>query len=109
MDSCETMINKVLSEISKKCPEELRLFKISVKQNHNFPRLKMREAQEIIFKRTGRDNRKEPDLEPDDEREICKWAKEKHESDFIFITHYPTKKRPFYTKMFRKKWKSKNY
>ena len=34
---------------------------------------------------------------PEDEREICKWALEKHESDFVTITHYPTKKRAFYT------------
>ena len=37
------------------------------------------------------------DPSPDDEREICKWAKETHQSDLVFITHYPTKTRPFYT------------
>jgi len=57
----------------------------------------MREAQQIIFARTSRDNRNEPDLEPEDEREICRYALEKYDSDLIFITHYPTKKRPFYT------------
>jgi len=59
--------------------------------------LKMREAQEIIFQRTGRDNRKEIDLQPEDEKEICLWAREKHGSELIFVTHYPTPKRPFYT------------
>ena len=39
----------------------------------------------------------EPDLEPEHERQICEWAKKEHASDFIFITHYPVKKRPFYT------------
>jgi nondiscriminating aspartyl-tRNA synthetase len=57
----------------------------------------MREAQEIIFKRTGRDNRNEPDLEPEDEREICRYSMEEYGSELVFITHYPTKKRPFYT------------
>jgi nondiscriminating aspartyl-tRNA synthetase len=61
------------------------------------PVLKLREAQEIIFKRTGRDNRQEPDLEPADEEEICKWAKEEKKSDLVIVTHYPTKKRPMYT------------
>lgn len=37
-----------------------------------------------------------PDLEPEDERAICAWAKEKG-SDFVFVTAYPTKKRAFYT------------
>ena len=36
-------------------------------------------------------------MDPEDEKEIAKWALEKHSSDFVFITHYPTKKRPFYT------------
>ncbi len=61
------------------------------------PRLKLREAQEIVSKRTGRDLSKELDLNPEDEKEICEWAKEEHKSDFVTITHFPTKKRAFYT------------
>lgn len=62
------------------------------------PRLKMREAQEIIFKRTGVDHRTEKDLDPEDEKEICKWALQEMGSDLVTITHYPTAKRAFYTK-----------
>jgi nondiscriminating aspartyl-tRNA synthetase len=61
------------------------------------PRLKLREAQEIITKRTGRDLSGEMDLNPEDEAEICKWAKEVHKSDFVTITHFPTRKRAFYS------------
>ncbi|HEY4521068.1 MAG TPA: aspartate--tRNA(Asn) ligase [Candidatus Paceibacterota bacterium] len=39
----------------------------------------------------------EPDMEPEHERNICAWAKDKKQSDFIFITRYPTHKRAFYT------------
>ncbi len=60
------------------------------------PRLTLREAQEIIFKEFGRDNRTEKDLAPQDELDICKWAKEKHGSDFVTITHFPTAAKPFY-------------
>jgi nondiscriminating aspartyl-tRNA synthetase len=56
-----------------------------------------REAQQIIFERTGVDHRSEKDLEPEDEKEIAKWASEIYGSDFVTITHYPTKKRAFYT------------
>jgi len=38
-----------------------------------------------------------PDMEPEDERAICEWAKTEKGSDFVFITRYPTKKRAFYT------------
>ena len=98
MDVCETTLQDIFKTIKKECSEELRLFEEKVPElKVKFPRIKMREAQEIIFQRTGRDNRKEPDLEPQDEKEICNWAKEKYNSDFVFITHYPTSKRPFYT------------
>lgn len=61
------------------------------------PRLTLKEAQDIVSKRTGRDLSKELDLNPEDEIEICEWAKEEKKSDFVTITHFPTKKRAFYT------------
>jgi len=61
------------------------------------PKMKLREAQELIFKKTGADKRSEPDLDPEDERWLCEWSRQEHDSDFIFITHYPVSKRPFYT------------
>ncbi len=61
------------------------------------PRLTLREAQEIIFKEFGRDNRLEKDLTPKDEIDICLWALQKHQSDFVTITHFPAKAKPFYT------------
>ena len=30
-------------------------------------------------------------------RWLCEYAKKKYDSDFIFITHFPMAKRPFYT------------
>lgn len=62
-----------------------------------FPHMKLREAQELIKKETGQDKTKEPDLEPEDERWLCEYAAREFGSDFIFITHYPVSKRPFYT------------
>ncbi len=64
----------------------------------SIPRLTLREAQELILKEFGRDNRKEKDLTPQDELDLCKWALEKHNSDFVTVTHFPTKAKPFYTK-----------
>ncbi len=98
MDICEKTIKHIFQKIEKECSEDLKLFEQSAPSfGKKIPRIKMREAQKIILERTGRDNRNEADLEPEDEREIGKWAKEKHNSDFVFITHYPTIKRPFYT------------
>lgn len=91
-------ISFILKEVNDKCRDELKIYEAKIpKIPKEIPSLRLREAQEIIFKRTGRDNRKEKDLNPEDEREICKWALEEKDSDLVFISHYPTKSRPFYT------------
>lgn len=89
---------KTIAYAQKTCTEELKLLGVEPSLvEGKIPRLTMREAQQIIFERTSIDHRLEKDLMPEDEREICLWAREKHNSDLIVITHFPTKKRAFYT------------
>lgn len=99
MDMAEKIIRNMFNEVKEKNQNELRLLKTEILRigDQPFPRIKMKKAQEIIFKRTGRDHTNEPDLNPADEKEICDWAREEYSAPFVFITHYPTKKRPFYT------------
>lgn len=61
------------------------------------PFMTLREAQQLITKETGQDCTHEPDLEPQHERWLCEYATQKLGSEFIFITHFPVEKRPFYT------------
>ena len=99
MEMQEYVIRYIFSEVEKKCKDELALFGATLpKLSDKIPVLKLREAQEIIFKRTSRDCRTEKDLAPEDEREICKWAAEEKGSELVFISHFPTKKKPFYVK-----------
>ena len=44
----------------------------------------------------GIESKDDMDLSPAEERGLSKWALEKHESDFVFITRYPLAKRPMY-------------
>lgn len=93
----EYVVRYIFSKVEEKCGDELALFGATLpKISETIPVLKLREAQEIIFERTGRDSRAEKDLAPEDEREICKWAGEAKGSDLVFITHFVTKKKPFY-------------
>jgi nondiscriminating aspartyl-tRNA synthetase len=61
------------------------------------PSIHFSDAQELIFQRHGVDVRGEPDLSPQDERWLGKWARETYESDFLYVVGYPIRKRPFYT------------
>jgi nondiscriminating aspartyl-tRNA synthetase len=97
MEMEEYVVRFIFSEIEEKCKDELKLFGATLpKLSDKIPTLKLREAQEIIFERTGRDCRAEKDLAPEDEREICEWAFEEKGSDLVFISHFVTKKKPFY-------------
>lgn len=98
LDAFEFVGSKTLQHVSKVCSEILKDYGVEKpKVDKKIPRVTMREAQKIILERTGVDHTKEPDLDPSDEREISKWALEKHGSDLVTITHYPTAKRAFYT------------
>lgn len=97
-DMAQYVIKYILNEVGKMCQEELKLFDATIPESpEQIPSVKLREAQQIIFERTGRDCTEEKDLAPEDEREICKWAFEKHKSELVFVSHFPTKERPFYT------------
>lgn len=93
----EYVVKYIFEQVGKRCAKELRMFNATLpKVSEKIPIIKLRDAQEIIFKRTGRDVRKEKDLAPEDEREICRWSLEEHGSDLVFVSHFLTKKKPFY-------------
>ena len=88
----------LLKRLLESCAEDFKLLIAELPAlPAAIPTMKLREAQEIIKKETGEDCTNAPDLEPQHERWLCEYAHKKFASDFIFITHYPVKKRPFYT------------
>lgn len=97
LDILEGVITSTLQYAQNESLEILKEYSIKEIAFGKIPRLKLSEAQEIIFQEFGRDTRGEKDLGPQDEVDICKWALEKHGSDLVTITHFPTKKRAFYT------------
>lgn len=90
----------IVGRLGERCAREFALLGAALPllpAEDTFPAMKLREAQELIWQETGKDKRQEPDLEPEDERWLSEYARERLGSDFIFITHYPVSKRPFYT------------
>ena len=98
LDALEFVGVSMVGSVSNNYKEIFTQFDVEIPLiSKKVPRLTLREAQEIITKRTGRDLSKELDLNPEDERELSLWANEEHQSDFVTVTHFPTKKRAFYT------------
>ena len=92
------LLKFIINTLKENCAKEFNLLKANMPEvPENIPVMKLREAQEIIKKETGEDCMKESDLEPQHERWLCEYAKKQFGSDFIFITHFPMAKRPFYT------------
>ncbi|MDO8269705.1 MAG: aspartate--tRNA(Asn) ligase [Candidatus Levybacteria bacterium] len=97
LDILEQVITDTLKFAQDASKDILHEYQIPEISFGKIPRLKLSEAQEIITKEYGRDVRGEKDMGPQDEVDICSWALKNHGSDLVTITHFPTKKRAFYT------------
>jgi nondiscriminating aspartyl-tRNA synthetase len=92
------VIAGILETLSAFYAGELKLLRVQMPAvPEEIPHIHFSEAQELIFKHYGTDVRGEPDLSPQDERWLGELAQEEFGSDFLFVTGYPMRKRPFYT------------
>lgn len=76
---------------------ELALLHADVPEIDRIPTIKFMEAKEVIIKQFKYQPSDMKDFDPAEEEMLGKYARKKYNSDFIFVTHYPSKKRPFYT------------
>lgn len=96
-DMAEGTVRYILDRVSTKNAEHLKLLNVELPvMIEKTPTLSLKEVQEKIFAKNGRDVRGEKDTNPQDEREISEIIKEETGSDFVFIYGYPTRKKPFY-------------
>lgn len=96
------MITKVFGEIFEILEEKgkpyLEAWGAQVpKVPTQIPHVKLAEIKEIIKEKYNYEVPSGTDIDPEGERLAGRYAKEKFDSDFIFITHYPWSEKPFYT------------
>lgn len=96
MDLEEEYLSYLMERLNKNNKEDFDLVGAEIPTVGKIPRLKLVEVQKILEKNFGEKCLGEPDLEPKHEKQICEYAKENFGSEFVFVTHFPSKKRPFY-------------
>ncbi len=100
LEIIERVVRKILDYLNNNYIKELQLWNTTLPQlpTSRFPKVKVKEALQIIEKRTGKSaQRPELDLDPQDERVIAEWALEEYDSDFLWILNFK-KDKNFYTR-----------
>ena len=96
------MLQNVMCCLKEHYAAELELLQVELPVIETIPQIKFREAKEFIAKEYHREIKDYEDFEPEEEKLLCELMKQKTGSEFVFVTHYPSKKRPFYAMESRK-------
>ena len=100
MDEEEKWIRYFLQKVKDIHGQEIKeVFGADIEIPQNpFPRIALYDAIDILNNEMGYPvpKKQKGDLDPESERLICEYAKQKYNSDFVFITDYPITARPFY-------------
>lgn len=82
--------------LEKEYKKELDMLGVTLPDVSKIPAVRFDKAKDLVAEKYNRRIRNPYDLEPEEELLIGRYFKEEYGSDFVFVTHYPSKKRPFY-------------
>lgn len=90
------VIRNILRVLESDYEQPLRLLGATLPRVESIPAVRFDEAKRMVSEKYGRPIRDPFDLEPEEEQLISRLFEEEYGSAFVFVTHYPSKKRPFY-------------
>lgn len=82
--------------LQKEYERELEILSVTIPKTDQIPQVRFDEAKKLVAEKYDRPIRNPYDLDPEEEILIGQYFKEEMDADFVFVTHYPSKKRPFY-------------
>ncbi len=87
----------IMNLLKTEYKEEVELLHADIPEITEVPTIKFMDAKELLMKKFKYQPQDMKDFDPQEEELLGKYAKKELNSDFLFVTHYPSKKRPFYT------------
>ena len=96
MEAETGFLQYTMALLEREYAEDLKRLEVELPKVNQIPCLRFDEAKRLAAEKYARPIRDPYDLEPEEEVNIGRYAKEELDSDFVFVTHYPSKKRPFY-------------
>lgn len=90
------MLQFVFDYVQARYAEELHILRVKVPQIKEIPAIKFLEAKEWVEKEFNRPITDYNDFDPEEEKLLGQLIERETGSEFVFVTHYPAKKRPFY-------------
>lgn len=101
MDMEEQLLAYVMKNVKKDFNDEYKKYfdRDMSELNYKIPRISLSDAYKILKEEKNYEVPRElkGDLDPEGERLICEYVKEKYNSDFVFIIDFPAKARAFYS------------
>ncbi len=82
--------------LQKDYAKELKMLNVVLPKVDKIPTVRFDEAKKLVSEKYNRQIKNPFDLEPEEEVLISQYFKEEYDADFVFVTHYPSKKRPVY-------------
>lgn len=93
----ENLLKFILESLKIKGKKYLELLQVELPViDGEIPKIEFNKAIEILKEQYNK-NDLDGDLDPEAEKLLYKYSKEKLNSDFLFLTNYPRRKRPMYT------------
>lgn len=96
MEMETAMLQYTFGLLCEEYGKELQMLNLELPALSAIPSVRFDKAKELVSEKYNRKIRNPYDLEPEEEVLIGRYFKEEYGSDFVFVTHYPSKKRPFY-------------
>jgi nondiscriminating aspartyl-tRNA synthetase len=95
MDVIENMFKYIISNVKEERKDELKLLNVDLKIPKKIPRIQMSELKKVLAKK-GKKLSEDDDLDAEAEKMIGEYILKEYGEEFVFVTNYPAKVRPFY-------------